>query len=124
MYERAQIHHIDEEGILVRAFTEPSFYHFEGEPEGLDSPLVEALLKYYAEAALDTMTGRGFNTVSGVLYWQSEFATPLSDDNMVEIGERLFLVDEFDERVFDELAYETIAKGRVPDGWTLIERDE
>ncbi|MDP8242680.1 MAG: hypothetical protein P9L94_01255 [Candidatus Hinthialibacter antarcticus] len=124
MYERAKIHHIDEEGILVRAFTEPSFYHFEGDPEAMDSPLVDALLKYYDEAALETMTCKGFNTTSGVLYWRSELATPLSEDNMVDIGERLFLVDEFDERVFDDLAYDTIANGRVPEGWTLIAREE
>ncbi len=124
MYERAHIHLVDEEGILVRAFTEPSFYHYEGEPEAVGSPLVEALCKYYAEAALITMTCKGFNTVTGILFWRSELATPCAEDDMVDIGERLFLVDEFDERVFDGLAYETIANGRIPDGWTLIERDE
>jgi hypothetical protein len=124
MYERAEIFQVDEEGILVRAFTEPSFYHYEGDPEDMESPLVEALLKYYNEAALNTMTCKGFNAVTSMLFWRSELATPWSEDDMAQIGERLYLVDEFEERVYDDLAYDTIANGRIPDGWTLIERDE
>ncbi|MBZ0255281.1 hypothetical protein K8I31_04425 [bacterium] len=124
MYERVEIFHVDEEGIMVRSFTEPTFYHYEGHPEDMESPLVKALLKYYDEAALNTMTCKGFNAVTSMLFWRSEYATPYGEDNMAQIGERLYLVDEFDERVYDDLAYETIAKGRIPDGWTLIKRDD
>lgn len=124
MYERVEIYHVDEEGILVRSFTEPIFYHYDGDPEDMESPLVDALLKYYDEAALNTMTCKGFNAVTSLLFWRSEYATPYSEDNMVDIGERLYLVDEFDVRVYDDLAYETIANGRIPNGWTLIERDD
>lgn len=124
MYERVEIYHVDEEGILVRSFTEPIFYHYDGDPEDLESPLVEALLKYYDEAALNTMTCKGFNAATSLLFWRSEYATPYSEDNMVDIGERLYLVDEFDVRIYDDLAYETIANGRIPNGWTLIERDD
>lgn len=121
MYERVEIHSIDEEGILIRAFTEQAFFHYVGELESEDSPLVEALCKYYAEAALETMTCKGFVTMSGAVFWQSELATPYDDENVAEIGERLFLVDEYGERVYDELAYETIAQGRVPSGWSAIQ---
>ncbi|MBI1390437.1 MAG: hypothetical protein GC154_18525 [bacterium] len=122
MYERVEIYQIDEEGILIRAFTEQAFYHFDGAPEGEDSPLVEALCQYYAEAALESMTCEGFDSPSGRLVWQSEMATPGSDDGMAEIGERLFLIDGEGERIFDEIAYETIADGKIPPGWEMIER--
>ncbi len=122
MDERVEIFAADEEGILLRSYTERENYYFEGDEDNPMSPLMAALGVYYQNDAPETLMGLGFDTPRGELSWQTEFATPYGDEDYVELGERLFLTDEEDQRIFDELAYEILAKGNIPDGWELIPR--
>lgn len=123
MEERVEIFAVDEEGILLRSYIEEEYYLFEGEIDDPLSPLMAALGTYYLEEAPETMMCLGFDTPHGELIWQTEFATPYGDENYVELGERLFLVDRDDQRIYDELAYETLSVGKIPEGWILISRE-
>jgi hypothetical protein len=122
MNERVEIFLVDEEGILLRAYTEEAQYYYDGDPEEPESPLIEALKKYYKNHAPSTMMALGFETPAGTLIWQSELASPYGDDGFVEIGERLYLENAWGERVQDEYAYEDLAKGEIPVGWISISR--
>lgn len=125
MYEHADIQLIDDEGILICSYTEESFFLYDGEPEDLESPLMLALTQFYAKNAKPTLLCLGYDTPSGDLFWESEFATPYEGDHKtprIEIGERLYLVTRDGERVYDELAYRALSEGTVPQGWSLIPR--
>lgn len=122
MLERAEILTVDEEGILVRSFTSKTLYYFDGEPDAPDSPLMEALMEFYREEAPATLMCAGYETPRGVLRWESEFATPPGNESDAELGERLFLVMEEGERWLDELAYQDLSRGEVPEGWLPLER--
>ncbi len=124
MYERAEIFHIDEEGILLRAYTEETVFLYDGHPEDGASPLFQALQKFYAEQAPKTLMFYGYETPVGDVIWQSELASSFGADDLVEVGERLYLENVWGERVMDEYAYEDLAKGEIPVGWTPISRDE
>ncbi|MEW6234033.1 MAG: hypothetical protein AB1656_01475 [Candidatus Omnitrophota bacterium] len=120
--ERVEIYLIDEDGVLLRAYCEEPLDDFEGEPDALDSPLSAALGLYYLRDAPKTLVCKGYETPGGPLLWRSEPVTPGGEDGCVEIGERLFLVDDWGERFMDEIAYELLAKGSIPEEWILIER--
>lgn len=122
MSEEVEVFLVDEEGILLRSHIERDFYYFNGDPEDPESPLMIALRNYYIREAPRTLMGMGFETPRGIMLWHSEMASPFGDDEHLEVGERLFLADETGERFFDELAYDTIAQGRIPVGWELISR--
>lgn len=123
MDENVEIYYVDKEGILIRASVENELFSFEGELEDLNSPLMLALGKYYYEDAPQCLVCKGFNTPTGTLLWQSELASPASDDTFLDIGERLFLVDIFDERFMDDYTYQILADGRIPSGWSAILND-
>jgi len=120
--EQVEVCYVDEEGILLRSYSLKSVFFYEGDPEDGHSPLIQALQRYYRKSAPATFMSLGFETPSGVLTWQSEMASPFGEEDFVEIGERLFLVDEFNNRFLDEFAYEDLAKGLIPVGWELIPR--
>ncbi len=122
MEYRVEIHSIDEEGILFRATMDEAYYYYEGDPEGFGSPLLVALGRYYIEKAPKTLVCLGFETPGGSLFWKSEMASPLSgeSDDKVEVGERIFLIDEHEERFNDEFAYDQLAKGNIPEEWYPI----
>ncbi|MGC9330132.1 MAG: hypothetical protein ACP5I1_21025 [Candidatus Hinthialibacter sp.] len=122
MNERVEIFLVDEEGILLRSHIEADLFFFNGNVEDPDSPLIIALRNFYIKNAPKTLMSMGFKTPGGVMYWQSEMASPFGDDEHIEIGERLFLTDESGQRFSDELAYDILAGGRIPIGWELIPR--
>ena len=122
MSELVEVFLVDEEGILLRSHMERDFYYFDGDPEDPDSPLMAALHNYYIFEAPKTILSMGYETPRGILFWESEMASPFGDDEHMEVGERLFLTDETGERFFDELAYDTLSQGKVPVGWELIAR--
>jgi hypothetical protein len=119
---QVEIFLVDEEGIMLRSHIDGSYFFYDGELEDPESPLMCALQNFYVEEAPQCLMSMGFETPNGMLLWQSELASPFGDDEHVEIGERLFLVDEKDVRIFDELAYDTLAQGKIPVGWELIAR--
>ncbi len=119
---QVEIFLVDEEGILLRSHMDNANFFFYGELEDTESPLMLALQDYYEQDAPESLMSKGFETLHGMLLWHSELASPFGDDDHIEIGERLFLVDENDERIFDELAYDTLAQGKIPVGWELISR--
>ncbi len=119
---QVEIFLVDEEGIMLRSHIEDSYFFFDGELEDPESPLMRALQNFYVQDAPKSLMSMGFETPNGLLLWQSELASPFGDDEHVEIGERLFLINECDERIFDELAYDTLAQGKIPVGWELISR--
>ncbi|MFB3786876.1 MAG: hypothetical protein ACE15F_10965 [bacterium] len=120
--EQVEVCYVDEEGILLRSYALKSVFFYEGDPEDSDSPLMQALQRYYRKSAPATLMSLGYETPRGVLTWQSEMASPFGEEDFVEIGERLFLVDEYNNRFLDEFAYEDLAKGQIPVGWELIPR--
>lgn len=122
MSELVEVFLIDEEGILLRSHVEREFFFFDGDPEDPESPLMIALRQFYIREAPKTLMGMGFETPCGIMLWQSELASPFGDDEHLEVGERLFLTDETGERFSDELAYDTLAQGKIPVGWELIAR--
>jgi len=122
MNERAEIFLLDEEGILIRAYMEESLYFHDGEPDDEESPLMDALGNFYVEHAPATILCEGFETPGGMLLWESEMVSPSGEEGFVEIGERLFLVDDKGERFMDENAYEYLSRGEIPLGWVLKPR--
>ena len=120
--EQVEVCYVDEEGILLRSYSLKSVFFYEGDPEDAESPLIQALKRFYRQSAPATLMSLGFETPRGPLTWQSEMASPFGDDDFVEIGERLYLVDENQNRFLDEYAYEDLAKGLIPMGWELIPR--
>lgn len=123
MNEHVEIFCIDEEGILLRAFAQQETYYYIGDPEDDDSPLHAALRHFYSEEAPSTLLVRGYETPRGQLFWESEWATPFDDEGVVEIGERLYLVDDTGERFADDYIYELLSRGDVPEDWYEIESD-
>lgn len=124
MDAHVEIFWIDEQGILLRSHIEEEDYDFEGEPEDLESPLMAALGVFYHEEAPDTLLAKGFETPTGRLFWESEIATPCGEDDHIEVGERLFLVDDHYERLLDEHAYQWLSRGELPLGWVEILPEE
>lgn len=124
MKEKVEIFLVDEEGILIRVHIAEENYDYDGDPEALESPLMLALGKYYRTKAPKTLLSRGFKTPSGSLYWYSEVATPFGDDDHIEVGERLYLMDDYFRRFSDEFAYISLSEGITPLGWTPLEDGE
>ncbi|MBN2328073.1 MAG: hypothetical protein JXR73_13055 [Candidatus Omnitrophica bacterium] len=122
MNERVEVFLVDEEGILLRSHIESDCFFFDGNLEDPESPLMIALREFYIKDAPKTLMSMGFETPAGIMFWQSEMASPFGDDEHIEVGERLFLTDESGQRFFDELAYDILARGRIPVGWELIAR--
>lgn len=120
--KNVEIYYIDEEGILIRSHQIKEEFYFEGDPEDPASPLIEALKKYYRKEAPHTLMCKGFSTPRGDLFWTSEMASIFGEEDVVEIGERLYLADEAGERIFDEFAYADLSAGAIPLGWELIPR--
>lgn len=120
MTEQVDIFLIDEEGILIRTHVDQWEYWYEGEPEDLESPLMIALGIFYHENAPKTLVCRGYKTPGGKLLWQSESATPYGDDDHIEIGERIYLVDKHYVRFSDDHAYAMLAEGQIPNGWKML----
>ncbi len=117
MNEHVEIFTIDEEGILFRAYVQEEYFLYDGDPEDHESPLSVALGLYYLREAPQTFKYKGFDTPGGMLVWQSELATPFAEDDCVDMGERLFLLDAWGERFTDELAYVQLAEGKIPPEW-------
>ncbi len=122
MKEQVDVFLVDDEGILLRAYTHEDNYLFRGDPDEDESPLMFALQYYYMEFAPDTILCKGYHTPSGDLFWQNEMASTYGDESLVEIGERLFLIDERGERFNDEYAYELLINEEIPEGWMAIPR--
>lgn len=122
MFERAEVYIIDDEGIFLRAFTEEQVFFYDGDPEEIESPLMQALGEYYENHAAQTLLCRGFSTPLGDLFWESELVTPFGDDTDVEVGERLFLMSSDGDRMFDEYTYRMLTNGKIPTGWMKISR--
>ena len=49
--------------------------------------------------------------------------TPYSEDEVVEIGEHLFLIDDKGESFMDEYTYELLSRGIIPEDWEIISRE-
>jgi hypothetical protein len=124
MNEKIEIFLVDEEGILIRVHMAEDLYDFDGDPEELESPLMLALGQYYHAQAPKTLLTKGFKTPSGILYWYSEVATPFGDDDDIEVGERLYLMDEYFQRFADEFAYISLSEGITPLGWSPLTEGE
>ena len=122
MNPRVEIFSVDEEGILLRSYSEEASFFFDGAWDDPDSPLMEALETFYCNKAPATVLCLGFETPLGVLRWESEWATPYGDEGYAEIGERLYLVMEDGDRWFDEWAYDALSRGNIPEGWNVIPR--
>lgn len=123
MYERAEIFLIDDEGIVIRSYTDEAMFFYIGDAEEQESPLMHALAEFYVKHAEPTLMCWGYHTPSGDVLWESEMITPSTDAHEVDIAERLYLVTQGGERVYDEYAYRSLSAGEIPPGWTLIPRE-
>ncbi|MGI6457959.1 MAG: hypothetical protein ACOX5R_20390 [bacterium] len=123
MFGQVEIYLIDDYGIFFRAFAMRENYFYQGNPEDRKSPLSAALRHYYMENAPQTILCQGFDTPRGLLYWESEMVTPYSEDEVVEIGEHLFLIDDKGESFMDEYTYELLSRGIIPEDWEIISRE-